>query len=115
LLAVLMDHDTGYQGTPADALDALEERQEAPLEALLGPDGPQRFKVYFDSLPARRSVLRLNERLREDDRIRGASKERLVALVHSGTAPEGEDWLPPSFQTMPPEVAGSPRSETADA
>jgi hypothetical protein len=111
LLTGLHARPPGNTTNEAEALEVWEAKRDEQLTALLGPDAPQRFKAYFDSLAARKTVHRLNERLREDDRIQGASKERLVALVHTGTRPESQDWTPPSFQTLPPEVTGSQRSD----
>ena len=95
------------RANPVEALETFEARVDERLAALLGPQGPQRFGTYFQSLQARRAISRLNEHLGTNDQIRGASKEQLIALVHTGTRPESEGWLPPSFQVVQPEAVRS--------
>ncbi len=100
----------GGEHEPAEIQDRVEAEKDAALEVLLGESKFRRFDEYRH-MPASGDVKRLNARLGEEHRVRGEAIYRLTRLIHENSVyGSKESWLVPSFQTLPPEVAGSPRS-----
>jgi hypothetical protein len=101
----------GGEGDPPEIQDRIASEKDAELEKLLGEHAFRRFDQYR-GMPARGDVGRLNAGLGEAHRIRGEAIWRLVQLIHDNSVYGIKGPLfSSSFQTLAPEVEGSPRSQ----
>jgi len=101
----------GGQEDPPEIQDRVGAEKEAALEKLLGEHAFRRFDEYRH-MPASRDVSRLSAALGEKHRVRGEAIWRLAQLIHLNSGYGSKDQLAASsFQTLPPEVANSPRSQ----
>lgn len=101
----------GGEWDPAEVQDQVASEKDAQLETLIGERAFLRFEQYR-SMPASGDVARLNATLDETNRIRGEAIWQLARLMHenSGYGDKGP-VSSSSFQILPPEVEGSPRSQ----
>jgi hypothetical protein len=100
----------GGEGDPPEIQDQVASEKDAALEKLLGEHAFRRFDQYR-RMPAAGDVSRLNASLGEAHRIRGETIWRLTRLIHDSSVHGSSGPLSSSsFQTLPPEVEGSPRS-----
>ncbi|MET0534164.1 MAG: hypothetical protein ABW171_08055 [Steroidobacter sp.] len=111
LLATQALNVRGGDGAPADLQDQVATEKDRELEKLLGERAFQRFDVYR-SMPAAGDVSRLNATFEEAERIRGEALWQLAKTIHENSIyGVGEPATSPSYETLEPEVAGSPRSQ----
>jgi hypothetical protein len=101
----------GGENDPPEIQDQVAAEKDAALEQLLGEHTFRRFDEYRQ-MPATGDVGRLNAKLGEAQRIRGEAIYRLTRLIHENSIYGSKDpQFVPSFQTLPPEVEGSLRSQ----
>lgn len=101
----------GGEEDPPEIQDQVAAEKDAQLEKLLGEQTFRRFDEYR-RMPATGDVSRLNASLGEVDRIRGEAIWRLTKLIHENSIYGSKDPLfYPSFETLPPEVEGSPQGQ----
>lgn len=101
----------GGEWAPAEIQDQVASEKDAQLEKLLGERAFSRFEQYR-SMPAAGDVARLNANFDEASRIRGPAIWQLTKLIHENSVHGTETPVfASSFQTLPPEVEGSKRSQ----
>lgn len=102
----------GGEEDPPEIQDRVATEKDAALEKMLGEHTFRRFDEYR-RMPATGDVARLNESLGEERRVRGEAIWRLTKLIHDNSIYGAAGPVTPSsYQVLPPEVAGSPRSRT---
>lgn len=101
----------GGEWDTADVQDQVASENDVQLETLVGERAFSRFEQYR-SMPASRDVARLNATFDETNRIRGEAIWQLAKLIHENSIHGSKSLISSSsYQTLPPEVEGSARSQ----